>query len=350
MKTITIETEKPYDIIVGTEILADFGSVIKKRFGDIGIALITDDIVESFYGNTLRKSLEKQGYTPKTFVFPNGEGSKNLHTYGEILSFLAESNITRSDLIVALGGGVVGDMAGFAAATFLRGIPFIQVPTTLLAAVDSSVGGKTGVNLCQGKNLAGAFHQPSLVYCDYTTMTTMEKEPFADGIAEAIKYGVLGDEALFQRLAQGDLWSSMEEIIVTCLTMKRKLVMEDTFDKGQRQLLNLGHTLGHAIEKESSFTISHGHAVSIGMVLMAKIAKTQGLAETDCVTPLINALKNNDLPTNCPYSMEQLQKGIEQDKKRQGNTLTFVVPKSIGNCILYPVPISDLKSFLKTEA
>jgi 3-dehydroquinate synthase len=263
----------------------------------------------------------------------------------DILEYLASHQFTRSDLIVALGGGVTGDMAGFAAATYMRGIPFIQIPTTLLAAIDSSVGGKTAVNLNAGKNLAGAFNQPNLVICDYETLFSLNEEEFSAGIAEAVKYGVLTDEKLFHILKSPDVKDHLEWIIKRCVMIKRDLVMADEFDTGSRQFLNLGHTLAHAIEKQSQYTISHGHAVAIGLVVIARAAYHYGLTDIDCSETIKEALQLYHLETECPYPIHDLCQIILNDKKRTGMTITLVIPKKIGECILYKMPIEEIENF-----
>lgn len=347
MRSLTIHAHTPYNIYIGNHILNDLGKAVAKEFSPCTAAIITDDIVANLYLDKVKNSLERQGFQVITFSFPNGEHSKNLTIYGEILEFLAGKQLTRGDLIVALGGGVVGDMAGFVAASYLRGIPYIQVPTTFLSAIDSSVGGKTAVNLKAGKNLAGAFYQPSLVWCDYETLKTQTYDRFADGIAEAVKYGVLGDKELFRMLREEDLWEQMEPIILRCLTMKERLVREDEFDRGARQLLNLGHTLGHAIEKESDFTITHGHAVAIGMVLIAKVAKAQGISEMDCAAPIIEVFQKHHLPIESPYPIDTYLDTIKNDKKRNGDSIQFVVPKTIGHCVLHAVDVNKMEAFLQ---
>ncbi len=346
MAVLTIETSRPYDVIIGGKILKQIGAVVKEKFPRAKVAVISDDIVHSLYGKTVRDSLIEQGFTVNAWAFPHGEESKNSATLTAIWEFLAAHQFTRSDVIIALGGGVVGDVTGFAAATYLRGIAYIQIPTTFLAAIDSSVGGKTAINLQAGKNLAGAFYQPSLVYCDYETMKTLPPERFSDGTAEAIKYGVLRDEGLFNILAQGEIWQNMAEIIMTCLAIKRDLVIADEFDTGSRQLLNLGHTIGHAIEQESAFAITHGHAVAIGMALISQVAEARGLCPTGTAGLIGQALQTNDLPTASPYAMAKLLSTIKLDKKRQGDTINFILPQKIGQCFLYPVAIDELNNFL----
>ena len=266
MRKVIVKASVEYAILIGRGILGQLGEEVKKRIQPCKAAIITDTTVEKLYAEQAEKSLQQAGFTTCRFADPAGENSKHIGTLSDILEFLAEEEVTRQDIIIALGGGVCGDMAGFAAAVYQRGIRFVQVPTTFLAAVDSSVGGKTAIDLKAGKNMAGAFYQPHLVLCDVDMLDTLPEEVFADGIAETLKYGVIGDVDLFEKTAKGDFRNDLEEIIETCVKMKRDIVMEDEFDNGVRQLLNLGHTLGHAIEKRSGFAISHGHAVAIGCI------------------------------------------------------------------------------------
>ena len=254
------------------------GDILYQTLGRIcKVAVLTDDVVDPLYGCDVQTSLEKSGFEVCRYAVEHGEEHKNLTVWAQMLDFLAVNQLTRTDVIVALGGGVVGDMAGFAAAAYLRGIPFMQIPTTLLAMVDSSVGGKTAVNLPSGKNLAGAFNQPIAVLCDPDTLHTLAPEFFADGAAEIIKYGVLNDKTLFDLLKDGCWHDQIVPVIETCVRSKAKLVEEDERDTGSRQLLNLGHTIGHAIEKCSHFAVSHGHAVAVGMVYAARIAVSLGV-------------------------------------------------------------------------
>ena len=253
MRSVTVKTSATYEVLIGSGLLQKAGEAVKKVISPCKAAIVTDSTVVHLYEETVRQSLTEAGFSVCTFVFPAGEASKNIHTLSHLLEFLAKEEMTRTDLIVALGGGVTGDLAGFGAAVYLRGIPFVQIPTTFLAAIDSSVGGKTAVDLEAGKNLAGAFYQPKRVLCDTDVLQTLPEVVFADGIAEALKYGVLGDAALFEKIAGGDFRQDLEEIIETCVSMKRDVVEEDEFDTGKRQLLNLGHTFGHAIEQKSHF-------------------------------------------------------------------------------------------------
>ena len=345
MNTIRVETAKPYDIVIGKNILKQCGDAVKKQFPLGSAVIVSDDIVDGLYGDTVRRAFERGAISSHSFVFANGEVSKNMDTLRELLEFMATNRINRGDFIVALGGGVVGDLAGFAASVYLRGIPYVQFPTTLLAAVDSSVGGKTAVDLEAGKNLAGAFHQPSLVWCDYDTLKTMEPHRFADGIAEAVKYAILCDEELFALLAAGELSDRLEEVIATCVRIKRRYVLEDEFDEGSRQFLNLGHTIGHAIEKHSHYEISHGHAVACGMVVVADAATKNGLAEFDCKDRIAEVLAGYGLPTKSPFPLNELLPYLENDKKRSGDTIALIIPETVGRCRRIALPVDKLKSF-----
>ncbi len=346
MKTINVKASKNYKIIIDKNILAQAGQISAKEVGVSNCAVITDSTVDRLYSNTLVNSLEAAGYKVSKFVFKAGEQSKNANTLIDILEFLATSGLTRSDYIFALGGGVVGDIAGFAAAIYLRGIRFIQIPTTLLAMVDSSVGGKTGIDLAAGKNLAGAFHQPSLVICDTSLLNTLTPETFSDGCAEVIKYGIINDSKLFSLLSSG-IRENIDEIIASCITNKSLIVEKDEFDNGCRQLLNLGHTVGHAIEKCSNFEISHGSAVAIGMVIVMRSAVNVGFCKDSELDKLIKILEINNLPIECNFSAKQLTEVALSDKKRKGDTITLAVPYNIGDTRLVDIPVSELEIFIE---
>ena len=342
MKTVEVNTSTPYRVLIGKDLLPEAGAYIRQAVKPCRAALITDDIVDGLYGRKTEEALLQAGFSVCRFVFPNGEASKNAKTYLAMLEFLAREQLTRTDLVVALGGGVTGDMAGFAAATYLRGISFVQIPTTFLAAIDSSVGGKTGIDLESGKNLAGAFWQPRLVLCDYSTLSTLPETVFADGCAEAVKYGILASPGLFEVFEKGRVKEELEAVIQECVAIKRDVVMADEFDRGQRQLLNLGHTLGHAIEKRSGFTVTHGQAVSIGTVLAAKISLHLGLCKKETVERIQRTLRGLSLPTETDFSAKELAETALSDKKRRGDEITLILPEEIGRCRLYPVPVAEL--------
>ena len=347
MKKVIVKASTEYAILIGRGILGQLGEEVKKRMQPCKAAIITDTNVEKLYAAQAETSLQEAGFTTCRFVYPAGEQSKHIGTLSDMLEFLAEEEVTRQDIIVALGGGVCGDMAGFAAAVYQRGIRFVQVPTTFLAAVDSSVGGKTAIDLRAGKNMAGAFYQPHLVLCDVDTLDTLPEEVFADGIAETLKYGIIGNAELFEKTAAGSFRDDLEEIIETCVKMKRDIVVEDEFDTGVRQLLNLGHTLGHAIEKRSGFTISHGHAVAIGMHLIAKAAEEKDLAETGLAEKIRRALENNNLPVSIDYSAKEIAEGVWKDKKRRGGEISFVFPTEVGHCEIVKIPVGEVTELVE---
>lgn len=347
MKTITVSASRTYEVIIGSGLLPSLG-VQAARVTKVGTAaIISESNVWPLYGEAAEKSLTDAGFRVVHFVFPAGEASKNGGTYLEILDFLAQNHVTRSDCIIALGGGVTGDMAGFAAATFLRGIAYIQVPTTLLAAVDSSVGGKTAIDLEAGKNLVGAFYQPRLVLCDTDTLNTLPEDIFRDGCAEVIKYGVLYDPALFSHLTEKGLAFDRENVIARCVELKRDVVMEDEFDTGERQKLNLGHTIGHSVEARSNFTVSHGKAVAIGMAIVSRASSRYGICSAQTRDRIIHTIRKFGLPTETDQTADSLFSCALSDKKRSGGTVNLVVPEAIGCCSLRPTPVSELKSFIE---
>ena len=345
MRTVKVNASTPYNILIGNDLLDRCGELCLNVSKPCRVCIVSDDTVAALYLDRTKCSLESAGFEAVSFVFPHGEASKNTDTLVELLEFLSESRLTRSDLMLALGGGVVGDMCGFAAAVYMRGISFIQMPTTLLSAVDSSVGGKTGIDLKAGKNLAGAFHQPKLVICDYSTLDTLPPEIFADGCAEVIKYGVINDRAFFDTLKDG-IKKNIEDVIAECVKNKSRIVERDEFEAGERQLLNLGHTIGHAIEACSALTISHGSAVAIGMVMVMRAAVKTGLCKSDELGELISILQKEGLPTGCDFDAASLAAVATADKKRKGNTITLVVPYAIGDTRLLSIPIDELEGFI----
>ena len=349
MKTITVETSKKYDVIVGHGLLDAAGEYIRSVLPDARrAAIISDDNVAPIYLDRVQKSLENSGFETACFVFPHGEHSKNGGTYLEILNFMATSQITRSDVAIALGGGVVGDITGFAAATFLRGISYVQLPTSLLAMVDSSVGGKTAIDLPAGKNLAGAFCQPEIVLCDLDSLATLTPEFFIDGSAEVMKYGVLEDEALFRHLMEKGLNFDKEYVVSRCVEIKRDYVTEDEFDIGVRRKLNLGHTVGHAIEKCSDYRISHGRGVAIGLAIIARACAEKALCSKECRDDILRGLRALCLPVETEYSSAELLAPMLSDKKRTGGTLSLIIPMAIANCDIYPLPVEELENFVKS--
>lgn len=347
MKIIDVKTSPKYQVKIAAGLMNRLGEEMLAVLGKpCAVAILTDDTVDALYGSRAEEGLKASGFTVCRFAIPHGESSKTLAWWGKMLEFLAENRLTRSDCILALGGGVPGDMAGFAAACYLRGIAFVQMPTTLLSMVDSSVGGKTGVNLSSGKNQLGAFYQPRMVLCDPDVLATLPADTLADGVSESIKYGVLGESAVFDWFENGDWTRHTEELIQCCIQAKAVVVEEDERDTGSRQFLNLGHTLGHAIEKNSDYRITHGHAVAIGMVLAAKLSQQLGLCAQQDVERLIRTLERNHLPTATVYTAAQLADAALSDKKRTGGTLTLVLPEAIGRCRLHPVTVTGLEELI----
>ncbi len=344
MRKVTVSASRTYDIIIGENLLHDVGKLSAEVISPCRAAVISDDIVAPLYADAVMTSLTDAGYKPILFTVPHGESSKSAENYINILNFLAENHISRSDCIFALGGGVIGDLSGFVASTYLRGIRFIQIPTTLLSMVDSSVGGKTAINLSAGKNLVGAFYQPSLVICDYSTLDTLPSDIFSDGCAEVIKYGIINDRELFEKL-KNPIHPQIEDIIENCVKNKRDIVNEDERDTGVRQLLNLGHTVAHAVEKCSNFEISHGSAVSIGIALVSRSAYKMGLCTKDELEQTISLLRSYSLPVDCPFPAGDMAEVALGDKKRTGDTITLVIPYGIGNCKLVPTRTEQIQEF-----
>ena len=347
MKTVTVSASKEYDVIIGSGVLQQLDKYVQTIKQSCKIAIISDTNVAPLYMDTIRNILNAAGYPCCSYVFSAGESSKNGNTYLSILEFVAQNKLTRSDLIIALGGGVVGDMAGFTAATYLRGVDYIQIPTTLLAMVDSSVGGKTAIDLPSGKNLAGAFYQPRLVLCDIDTLSTLPDSIFIDGCAEVLKYGILFDVDLWHHLQINGVDFNREYIISRCVELKRDIVCEDEFDTGKRQLLNLGHTIGHGIEAVSNFSISHGNAVAIGTSAISKIAVNLKLLEPAVYNEIIDTLVKFRLPVKTVYTADVILPYMLGDKKRSGAQINLIVPNRIGNCTIMLASIEQLESLLK---
>ncbi len=349
MKTVKVSASKEYEVLIGRGLLDKAGEHIRALLPKAGkAAVISDDNVAPLYLGRVTKSLESAGFEVFSFVFPHGEASKNGSTYLEILGFLAANQVTRSDVAIALGGGVVGDITGFAAATFLRGISYVQFPTSLLAMVDSSVGGKTAIDLKEGKNLAGVFCQPEVVLCDLDSLDTLTPEFFIDGSAEVMKYGVLEDKALFSHLMENGLGFEREYVVSRCVEIKRDYVVKDEFDTGVRRKLNLGHTVGHAIEQCSGYTISHGRGVAIGLAIIADACAKAGLCTAECRDDIIRCLEALHLPIKTDFDSSELLRPMLSDKKRTGGTVSLIIPRAIGDCEVYPIPVDKLENFVKS--
>lgn len=343
MKRIKINTSSSYEVLIGEGILDNAGMHIREVSSAKTAVLISETNVFPIYGKRVTESLEKEGIEVIPFIFEAGEENKNTDTLISLWEFAAANQITRSDIFIALGGGVTGDLTGFAAATFLRGIKYVGIPTTLLAMVDSSVGGKTAVDLKGGKNLAGAFCQPSLVICDPATLDTLSPYTFADGMAEVIKYGMIDNPDFLEFLSTD---ANICEIIEICVKEKRDIVAVDEKDNGMRQLLNFGHTPAHGIELLSDFTISHGSAVALGMVIMTKAAIKAGICSKDTLDTLTELLIKHKLPTDFVFDAKSISKAALNDKKKKGDFITIAVPEAAGRCVLRKIPVDELYSFI----
>ncbi|MBQ8922668.1 MAG: 3-dehydroquinate synthase [Oscillospiraceae bacterium] len=333
-----------YPILTGSGLLNTAGAEIAAIKAPCRVMIVSDKNVAPLYMEQAKKSFAGAGFTVSEFVVNPGEESKSIAVFGALLEAFCEAHMTRADLAVALGGGVIGDLTGFAAGCYLRGIPFVQLPTTLLAAVDASVGGKTAVNLDHGKNLAGVFHQPLAVICDTDTLQTLSQHEIHDGSAEAIKHGILDDTALFEIYEHGDPESSYEEIIVRSVIYKSKIVTEDPNEKGVRKLLNLGHTAAHAIERLSDFGISHGHAVAIGTAIVTRAAVRRGLLAADAGERILFTLRRAGLPVVSPFSPDDMARIAAIDKKAAASDITVILPEAIGRCRMEKIPISALSA------
>ena len=343
MKVI-VNTNVPYAVTVESGVIDQVGEIVAfvKKPGR-KVMLISDSNVMPIYGGRVINSLVNAGFAVSRFVFPAGEEHKLMSTVEDMYKALSQAGFTRTDLIVALGGGVTGDMAGFAAATFLRGISFIGVPTSLVAQADASLGGKTGVDLPFGKNLVGAFHQPVAVISDPDVLSTLPRQFINDGLGEVIKHGAIDDKELFEALRRGEGLSDLKRMVVRSVQIKRDYIEADTFDTGRRMILNFGHTFGHALEKLHGFSgISHGEAVGIGMVLACKVGEKLGVTMPGTAELISEVLKSYDMPTAPDFSTQEIVQATALDKKSDGEKLNFILIKDIGSSLIYPLSRADL--------
>lgn len=347
MKTLKVEAKSAtYDILIKKGILKSCAQYIAPVVRGKKLMIVTDTNVAPLYLDTVKGAFEGTDFAVSSFVFDAGEQNKNLSTVASIYDALSKEGFTRQDCIIALGGGVCGDISGFVAATYMRGIDFVQIPTTLLSQVDSSVGGKTGVDTSHGKNLVGAFYQPKLVLIDPNTLDTLTEHYFADGMGEVIKYGCIKSSQLFDMLSRVNIKENIEDIILECLKIKRDVVNEDERESGLRMILNFGHTLGHSIEKLSNFTLSHGECVAKGMVLITKASEKSELAPSGTADKIAALCDKCGLSTDIPYSLDDIAENAKGDKKGSGDTLNLVLIKEIGKSFIHPISKNDLLQFL----
>jgi 3-dehydroquinate synthase len=346
-------TSGSYPIYIKDELLEEIGVEIKKIYNGRKIAIVTDSNVDEFYGEKVTSSLKREGFETFKIVVKAGEDSKSFETLLEVYDKLLDFNINRGDIIIALGGGVVGDMTGFAAATFLRGVPFIQIPTTLLSQVDSSIGGKVAVNLPRGKNLVGSFYMPMAVFIDPILLGTLSDKVFNDGMGEVIKYGVIRDNELFYKLMSYEnkeaIIKDIGGIINTCCSIKATMVENDEMDTNERMLLNFGHTIGHAIEQFYDYKMyTHGEAVAMGMHAIAKIGEKLGKTRNGTSNIIKDILIKYNLPWNLPeIETEVIIETISHDKKNIGGSMNFILIESIGNSFIEEIEKDKIMSYLQ---
>lgn len=347
MKKITVNANTSYDILIEGGLLKQCGRLISETVKSAKCVIVTDDNVDKLYGDAAVKSLEDSGFTVSKFVVPHGEESKSHNQLISLYNFLCERDITRTDFLIALGGGVVGDLTGFCAATYLRGIDYVQIPTTLLAQVDSSVGGKTAVNIDRGKNLVGAFKQPALVITDTDTLSTLSEEIYAEGMGEVIKYGMIRSLPLFEKLSRGNSKEDLEEIIAECVSIKRSVVQNDEFDTGERMILNFGHTFAHAIERAAGYgSVPHGKAVAMGMYMITHAAEKQGKAKKGTSEQLKKCLEINSLPFGFKISHEDLYRLSVGDKKRTSDKIRVIICPEPGSCEIVPLDLREYRELI----
>ncbi|MBR5156734.1 MAG: 3-dehydroquinate synthase [Clostridia bacterium] len=354
MKTLRVNlVGREYDILIEKNLLCKSGELIKERFSPSKIFIVTDDNVNAIYGSIVTESLKDSGFEVKLVSLTPGEQTKSLeqlsYLYSEALAF----SMTRSDMVIALGGGVIGDLTGLMAATLLRGIPFVQIPTTLLAQVDSSVGGKVAIDVKEGKNLVGAFYQPKLVIIDTAALDTLSDRIFFDGLAEVIKYGLIADDMLFNKLEncqnRNDISKCIDDIVYTCCDIKRKVVEEDEHDTGLRMILNFGHTLGHVVEKNYNYeTYTHGQAVAYGMYLISIIGEKMNVMQKGTADKICLMLKKFDLPYNIKLA-DKISDTLGLDKKNDGSNINIVLLDRIGKAIIHKMPLSEFADMVQKE-
>jgi len=354
MKLTVNLPQNPYDIVIQKDSLAQVGDWVKSLWKPQKIAIITDEHVASLYLDAVQTSLEKAGFENIAFVFPEGESSKNLETVNQAYEFLVKEDMTRSDGIIALGGGVVGDLAGFVAATYMRGIHFLQVPTSLTAQVDSSIGGKTGVNTPFAKNMVGSFYQPDGVLIDPQTLKTLGNRELVEGMGEVVKYGLIDDVQLWKDLEQMDgsidsILENAENIIYRSCEVKRKIVVEDELDKGVRLYLNFGHTIGHAIESTAGYgQVMHGEAVAIGMVQVSRVAEKKGLMPAGITDQIVAMCQKFGLPTSHqPWKADELYEALTHDKKARGKSIQLILVPKLGSATIHSIPMEEMKDYLE---
>ncbi len=348
MIRIAVNTGRPYDVLIRRGLIKCAGEEIKKVISLKPLAVVTDSNVAPLYLHTLIDSLKESGFeNTQSFTLPAGEKTKSLDSAQLMYQLLSSKKMTRDCCLIALGGGVIGDLCGFVASTYLRGIPFIQIPTTLLAQVDSSVGGKTAVNLASGKNLVGTFWQPSLVLCDPDTLSTLPGDVFADGMAETIKYGLIKDKDLFELLSHKKIDECLVQAIARCVEIKRDIVEKDERDTGERMILNFGHTMGHAIENWNQYTMRHGQCVAVGMAMILRSQVKAGMIKAEILEKYYKVCGKYNLPSLNSAPLEELFSICRQDKKNTAEYIRVVLLKDIGEGYIREFTFDEFEKFIR---
>lgn len=355
MQRINVKASTDYDVVIGAGLLDKSGSLIREVCPKATKALIVSDTnVAPLYLDRVKSSLLGEGFAVYESVFEAGEERKNIDSIAAMWAKMAEEGFTRTDMVVALGGGVTGDMAGFAAASFLRGIRVAQLPTSLLAMVDASIGGKTGIDLPQGKNQVGAFHQPSIVIEDTDCLKTLPEETFTEGMGEVIKYAYIMDTDLYEILKNvsdkkniRDDSRIIEDIIAKCASDKAYVIEIDENDNGLRQTLNFGHTVGHVIERDNDFTLAHGMCVAKGMGIMIRASEKAGRLNSSEAKEMLDLIEAYNLPSDDPITPEEAAKGVLNDKKKRGGIISVILVTSIGKSEIVKMTPDEFKTFLK---
>ncbi|MBQ3093711.1 MAG: 3-dehydroquinate synthase [Clostridia bacterium] len=349
--SIPVAVDRPYDILLGRDLLSQAGRLIRQVHQGARALIVSDSNVSKLYAKTVSESLLKAGYrTVSVLTFPAGEKHKRIETVLHIYKALASNHFDRSDIIVSLGGGVSGDLSGYAAATWMRGMAFVQIPTSLLAQVDASIGGKTGVDIPEGKNLVGAFWQPRLVIADIDTLSTLPPAYVTDGMGEVVKTACIGDAGLFELLEKDQPFSPdlLLETVRRCMLVKSGVVSRDERESGERKLLNFGHTVGHALEKYQNYEgLSHGAAVAVGMAAVTAASERRGITAPGTAARLCALLQKFRLPTVGPVALSEYLDGAKSDKKCQGDELDLVLLRSIGDAFCHRLKTEELSAFLQ---
>ncbi len=353
MKTIEVNLkETKYNIYIENNIICKIGEEIKKVCNGNKVAIITDHNVKALYGEDLKQQIEDREFSVRLISIDPGEKSKNLKNLEKLYEKLCHFNLTRNDIIITLGGGVVGDIGGFLAATYLRGVPYIQIPTSILSQVDSSVGGKVGVDLAYGKNLVGTFYQPKAVFIDPMVLSTLSEKFLCDGLGEVVKYGFIKDRTIIDDLMNckdyNELLQHMEEIIYKCCDIKKTFVEEDEKDLGVRMVLNFGHTIGHGIEKYFNYDkYSHGEAVAIGMARITEKIESKGIAKKGTFSTMKKVLERYNLPYTMPdMDKKELIRILSMDKKNYSGYINLILIEDIGKAFIKKVSIDELENYI----